>query len=98
MVYFNTPLKYPNQLLVSVESGVVKSKISMFTRDILNSYSEWRLRALTSYFISNHCVWGNKDITGLWNKVLWNGGLIGKGVIYISNFLSDLPSRNRIVQ
>ena len=83
-------LKYPNQILVSVKSGVVSSKYYRHTRDILICYSEWKSRTVTNKGISNHCVWGNKNTTGIWNKVLWND----KGIIfYISLFIIDSPRK-----
>ena len=82
-------LKYPNNLLVSVENGLSRKNCS-FTLDLLDCYLEWRLRAVgkNSGFV-DPCVWGNKEITGLWKKVLWNGNLINKGIYYISHFLSS---------
>ena len=89
-------LRYPSQLLVSVECGVVSSIHCKYTHDILYCYSEWKARTVSTEYTINHCIWGNQNITGLWNKVLWNEILIDKGIIYISHFLNNSPSKTML--
>lgn len=40
---------------------------------------------------ANQCVWANKEITGLWNRVFWNEVLTNKisFMIHISDFLDS---------
>ena len=42
------------------------------------------------------CLWANKEITGLWNWVLWNETLSNKNIIYILNFLNS-EQRNSLL-
>lgn len=35
------------------------------------------------------CIWDNKSITGMWNKVLWNNLPISNNILYIADFLDN---------
>ena len=85
---------YPDFLLVAVEKGVARRNCN-FTQDILNCYVEWRTRAVAKNGeIIDHCVWGNREVAGMWNKTLWNSSLVNKGILYISHFLSKDSDRS----
>ena len=71
---------YPDHLVVAVENGAAWRNCN-FTQDILNCYSEWRMRAAAKNGGTIYqFVWGNKEITGMWNKTLRNSVLLRGGV------------------
>ena len=81
-------LRYPDNPLISVENGRV-GKNSIFTKDLIDCYEEWKLKvAAKTAGCVDHCIWGNKLITGMWNKQLWNTNLINRGVLYISHLFN----------
>ena len=85
---------YPDHLVMAVENGVARRNCN-FTQDILNCYLEWRTRAAAKNGGTiDQCVWGNKEITGMWNKTLQNSVLLNKGILYISHFLSNERDRS----
>ena len=79
---------YPDHLVVAVENGAARRN-GNFTQDIFNCYLEWRTRAAAKNGGTiDQCVWGNKEITGMWNKTLRNSVLLNRGILYFSHFLS----------
>ena len=82
-------LRYPEHLQISVENGLLRNNSFNFTKDLLDCYKECRVRALESCLTFDSCIWGNKNITGLWNRTLWNDNLINKNIIYISDFIDS---------
>ena len=87
-------LMYPDHLVVAVENGAARRNCN-FTQDVLNCYLEWRTRAVArNGGTIDQCVWGNKEVTGMWNKTLRNSVLLNKGILYISHFLSDERDRS----
>ena len=76
-------LRYPDNPLISVENGRVEKNI-IFTKDLIDCYEEWKLKAVAKTAgCADHCIWGNKFITGMWNKQLWNTNHINRGILYI---------------
>ena len=58
---------------------------------MLDTYSNWRERATTAICSKNtinHCVWGNKMIPPIGEK-LWNEYLIHNDINYISDFMAE---------
>ena len=81
-------LKYPDLPRISVESRLVKRGCN-YTTDLISCFNQWKEEAATRLGGSvNHCVWGNERITDIGAK-LWNDKLISRGVMYITDFLSD---------
>ena len=89
-------LAYPDYLQISIENCMLRNNSFEFTRDLLECYKECKVRAVDSCLTFDSCIWGNKEITGLWNKILWNDILIKKNIIYISDII-DVENNNRIM-
>ena len=63
--------------------------LTFYQNHLLDCYNECRVRAVESCLTFDSCVWGNRNITGLWNKILWNDILINKHIFYISDFIDS---------
>ena len=82
-------LTYTDYLQISIENCRVRNNSFEFTRDLLECYKECKSKAVASRLTFDACIWGNKEMTGLWNKVLWSDILIKKNIIYISDFIDS---------
>ena len=56
----------------------------------------WKSKAIANGGTANQFVWANNEITGLWNRVLWNETLTNKNIIYITDFLNS-EQRNSLL-
>ena len=83
-------LKYPNQPIISIENSLLKRQsTSGFAHDLLSCYSDWKIRsAAAGNGTVNHCVWGNRVISGL-ASLRWNTNLLDKNIYYISHFVTE---------
>ena len=81
-------LKFPNNPVVSLEVGAVKSN-RKFTKNLVECYSTWKQKAANSKNkTSNFCVWGGGIPGG--QSLLWSDTLIQKNIIYASDFVNEL--------
>ena len=80
---------YPDHLVVAVENGAARRNCN-FTQNILNCYLYWWTRAVAKNGVTiDQCVWGNKEITEMWNKAL-RGRVVHQSKIYSNNFSTQL--------
>ena len=82
-------LLHPGHPVISIENGLVGNKTYSFMADLLCCFAEWKkARAEACDSSINHCIWGNHLITDIGAK-LWNDYLINRGLLYLSDFLSE---------
>ena len=86
---FYNQLQHQNFPMISIENGLVKNKLFLYTSDLLNSYQDWKSKTAEARDVSiNHCIWANKNITDVGTK-LWDECLISKGIFYLDHFLAE---------
>ena len=56
--------------VISIENCRLRKNSYEFTRDLLECYKECKSKTVASRLTFDACIWGNKEMTGLWNKVL----------------------------
>lgn len=80
-------LTYPDHPKICIEVGAAKAGRG-FTNDLLRSYQDWKARvSQVKNKTINECVWGNAVVTGRGTNTLWNNVLIGRRVMYLTDFI-----------